>query len=53
MQQLYNRYLLRHKTEPFVMLDEMDLTFEQFVEKLKSSYVFNHMWGNDNKKESK
>ena len=29
------------------MLDEMDLTFEQFVEKLKSSYVFNHMWGND------
>jgi hypothetical protein len=31
------------------MLDEMDLTFEQFVEKLKSSYVFNHMWGNDKK----
>jgi hypothetical protein len=29
------------------MLDEMDLTFEQFVEKLKSSYVFNHMWGHD------
>ena len=47
MQRLYNAYLRRHKTEPFVMLDEMDLTFEQFVEKLKSSYVFNHMWGND------
>ena len=47
MQQLYKIYLLRHKTEPFVMLDEMDLTFEQFVEKLKSSYVFNHMWGHD------
>ena len=31
------------------MLDEMDLTFEQFVEKLKSSYVFNHMWGDDTK----
>ena len=47
MQQLYKAYLIRHKTEPFVMLDEMDLTFEQFVEKLKSSYVFIHMWGND------
>lgn len=43
----------KHKTEPFVMLDEMDLTFEQFIEKLKSSYVFNHMWGYDDKKESK
>ena len=29
------------------MLDEMDLTLEQFSEKLKSSYVFNKMWGND------
>ena len=47
MQQLYNNYLRKHKTEPFVMLDEMDLTLEQFIEKLKSSYVFNHMWGND------
>jgi hypothetical protein len=45
--------LLRHKTEPFVMLDEMDLTFEQFVEKLKSSYVFNHMWGYGDKEASK
>ena len=47
MQRLYKAYLRRHKTEPFVMLDEMDLTFDQFVEKLKSSYVFKHMWGND------
>jgi hypothetical protein len=28
------------------MLDEMDLTFEQFEEKLKTSYAFNFMWGN-------
>jgi hypothetical protein len=46
MQLLYKVYLARHKTEPFVMLDEMDLTFEQFVEKLKTSYAFNFMWGN-------
>ena len=53
MQQLYNNYLLKHKTEPFVMLDEMDLTFEQFVDKFTSSYSFNYMWSNDDKKESK
>jgi hypothetical protein len=46
MQRLYKVYLARHKTEPFVMLDEMDLTFEQFEEKLKTSYAFNFMWGN-------
>ena len=53
MQQLYKAYLIRHKTEPFVMLDEMDLTLEQFIEKLKSSYVFNHMWGYGDKEASK
>jgi len=35
------------------MLDEIDLTLEQFIEKLKSSYVFNHMWGYGDKEASK
>jgi hypothetical protein len=52
MEELYEVYLIKHKTQPFVMLDEMDLSFEQFVEKINSSYVFNHMWGYD-KKETK
>jgi hypothetical protein len=49
MEELYEVYLIKHKKQPFVMLDEMDLSFEQFVEKLNSSYVFNHMWGHDEK----
>lgn len=49
MQELYEDYLRKHKTEPFVMLDEMDLTFEQFVDRLSTSYVFNFMWGHAQK----
>jgi hypothetical protein len=53
MEELYQVYLIKHKKQPFVMLDEMDLTFEQFVDKLKSSYVFNKMWGYGDKEASK
>ena len=53
MEELYEAYLINHNKQPFVMLDEMDLTFEQFVDKFTSSYSFNYMWSNDDKKKSK
>jgi hypothetical protein len=53
MKQLYEIYLLKHKSAAFVKIEEMDLTFEQFVEKMQSSYSFNYMWGYDTKKASK
>jgi len=40
----FENYLVNHKTEPFVMLDEMDLDFEQFCELFESSYSFRQMW---------
>jgi hypothetical protein len=40
----FENYLVKHKTEPFVMLDEMDLTFEQFCEKFLNNYSFRQMW---------
>jgi hypothetical protein len=40
----FENYLLKHKTEPFVMLDEMDLNFEQFTKLFQSSYSFRQMW---------
>jgi hypothetical protein len=46
MKKLYEIYLIKHQAEPFVMLDEMNLSYEQFIEKLKTSYSFNQMWGN-------
>jgi hypothetical protein len=41
---LYAIYLSRHHTEPFVMLDEMNLTLEQFKNKIETDYAFRHMW---------
>lgn len=43
--ELYGVYLIKHKTELFVMLDEMNLTFEGFIKLIKTSYSFNQMWG--------
>ena len=40
----FENYLEKHKTEPFVMLDEMDLNFEQFCEKFLNNYSFRQMW---------
>lgn len=40
----FENYLLKHKTEPFVMLDEIDLDFEQFTNLFESSYPFRQMW---------
>jgi hypothetical protein len=40
----FENYLAKHKTEPFVMLDEMDLNFEMFTKLFESSYPFRQMW---------
>ena len=40
----FENYLAKHKTEPFVMLDEIDLNFEQFTKLFESSYSFRQMW---------
>jgi len=40
----YNNYLNKHLTEPFVMLDEMNLTYEQFEVLFNNSYPFRQMW---------
>lgn len=40
----YENYLAKHKTESFVMLDEMDLNFEQFCELFERDYAFQQIW---------
>ena len=40
----FENYLAKHKTEPFVMLEEIDLTFESFCEMFLSNYSFRQMW---------
>ena len=40
----FENYLAKHKTEPFIMLDEMGLDFEQFTKLFESSYSFRQMW---------
>jgi len=40
----YNNYLNKHLTEPFVMLDEMNLTYNQFEVLFNNSYPFREMW---------
>jgi hypothetical protein len=40
----YNNYLVKHQTEPFVMLDEMNLTYDQFEVLFNNSYPFRQMW---------
>ena len=44
MKSEFENYLAKHKTEPFVMLDEMDLDFEQFCELFERDYAFHQMW---------
>ena len=43
----YEIYLKEHKSELFVQLDECDLTFEEFLDKIKNDYSFPQMWGID------
>jgi len=43
----YENYLKKHKSEPFVSLDECDLTFEEFLIRIKKVYSFPRMWGID------
>jgi hypothetical protein len=40
----YTNYLNKHHTEPFVMLDEMNLTYDQFEMLFNNSYPFRQMW---------
>ena len=40
----YLNYLEKHQTEPFVMLDEMNLTYNQFEVLFNTSYPFREMW---------
>jgi hypothetical protein len=40
----YNHYLLKHKTEPFIMLDEIDLSYDEFVKKIEENWTFRKMW---------
>ena len=40
----FENYLAKHKTEPFVMLDEIDLNFAQFCSKFVNNYSFRKMW---------
>ena len=40
----YTNYLNKHLTEPFVMLDEINLTYEQFEALFNNSYPFREMW---------
>lgn len=47
----YEVYLKEHKSEPFVLLDECDLTYQEFLNKIRSRYSFAHMWGVDFKVE--
>ena len=44
MKKEFENYLAKHKTEPFVMLDETDLNFEQFCEMFLNNYSFRQMW---------
>jgi hypothetical protein len=44
MKKEFENYLAKHKTEPFVMLDEFDLNFEQFCEMFLNNYSFRQMW---------
>jgi hypothetical protein len=40
----YINYLNKHHNEPFVMLDEMNLTYNQFEVLFNTSYPFREMW---------
>jgi|694.fasta_scaffold34219_11 hypothetical protein len=44
---IYDYYLKTHRSEFLVFEDEMNLTFEQFVDKVKKSHPFAKMWGID------
>lgn len=40
----YTNYLNKHLTEPFVMLDEMNLSYDEFEQLFNNSYSFREMW---------
>ena len=40
----FENYLLKHKNEPFVMLEEMNLNLDQFCEMFLNNYSFRQMW---------
>jgi hypothetical protein len=40
----YRNYLEKHQSEPFIMLDEMNLNYEQFVHRFNNSFTFRRMW---------
>lgn len=40
----YTNYLNKHLTEPFVMLDEMNLSYDNFEVLYNTSYPFRQMW---------
>ena len=44
MEAEYKNYLLKHKSEPFVMQEEIDLNYIEFCEKFKNNFSFRQMW---------
>ena len=43
--EVYENYLKTHKNEIFIMLDEMDLSKEDFIKKITNNYAFGFMFG--------
>jgi len=41
----YDHYLKTHEYESFIMADEMNLTKDKFIEKIKLYYGFSHLFG--------
>ena len=41
----YKNYLKKHKSEPFIFNDELELSKDQFIEKIKSDWAFAKEWG--------
>jgi hypothetical protein len=43
--EVYENYLKTHKNETFVMLDEMDLSKEDFIKRATKNYGFGFLFG--------
>ena len=43
--EVYQNYLKTHKDETFIMLDEMDLSKKQFIDRAKNNYGFGFLFG--------
>ena len=43
--EVYQHYLNTHKDEIFILDEELDLSKEQFIEKVKNNYSFGFLFG--------